>query len=148
MGNIDALRDWGHARDYVEMQWRMLQQDEPKDFVIATGRQESVRKFLELSGKAIGWGGIKWEGSGTNEVGRRIDNNDIVVRIDPKYYRPSEVQTLLGNPAFARDQLGWTPTTTLEELVNEMIASDSLEAKKIKAIVDQGYKYMSSQERI
>ena len=133
MGNIDALRDWGHARDYVEMQWRMLQQDKPEDFVIATGRQESVRTFIELSAKAIGWEGIKWEGCGVDEIGRRKDNNEVVIKIDPKYYRPAEVQTLLGNPGYAKERLGWTPTTTLEEMVTEMIETDDLEAKKIKA---------------
>lgn len=148
MGNINALRDWGHARDYVEMQWRMLQQDQPEDFVIATGRQESVRTFIELSAKAIGWGGIHWEGNEINEVGRRKDNNQIVVRIDPKYYRPAEVQTLLGDPTYAQDRLGWTPTTTLEELVREMIEIDDIEARKIKAITDSGFSHITSQERI
>ena len=148
MGNIDALRDWGHARDYVEMQWRMLQQEQPTDFVIATGRQKSVRTFIELSAKALGWDGIKWEGEGVNEIGRRSDNNEIVVRIDAKYYRPAEVQTLLGDPSLAKDKLGWTPTTTLEEMVNEMIAADLLEAQKIKDIKDRGYDHITSQERI
>jgi GDPmannose 4,6-dehydratase len=148
MGNIDALRDWGHARDYVEMQWRMLQQDEAMDFVIATGRQESVRTFIELSAKAIGWGRIIWEGKGVDEVGRRADSNEIVIRVDPKYYRPAEVQTLLGDASMAKEKLGWVPTTTLEELVNEMMEEDSYEAKKIKTITDQGFKHLSSQERI
>ena len=148
MGNIDALRDWGHARDYVEMQWLMLQQDKPTDFVIATGRQESVRTFIELSAKSIGWEGIIWEGKGVKEVGRRADNNQIVIRIDPKYYRPAEVQTLLGDPSLAKEKLGWSPSTTLEELVNEMILEDSHEAKKIRAITNQGFKYVASQERI
>ena len=148
MGNIDALRDWGHARDYVEMQWRMLQQDQPQDFVIATGRQESVRHFIELSAKAIGWGGIAWEGDGVNEVGRRLDTKEIVVKIDPKYYRPAEVQTLLGSPSLAKEKLGWVPTTSLEELVNEMVSADKIEAQKIKSMIDQGYSCVSSQERI
>ena len=141
MGNIDALRDWGHARDYVEMQWLMLQQDKPTDFVIATGRQESVRTFIELSAKSIGWEGIIWEGKGVKEVGRRADNNQIVIRIDPKYYRPAEVQTLLGDPSLAKEKLGWSPSTTLEELVNEMILV-TLTAKKIRAITNQGFKYV------
>ena len=98
MGNLDAKRDWGHARDYVEMQWRMLQQDNPEDFVIATGRQESVRTFIELSAKALEWRGISWEGKGCDEVGRRIDTGDVVVRIDPRYFRPAEVETQLGDP--------------------------------------------------
>ena len=88
MGNIDATRDWGHAKDYVDIQWRILQQDKPEDFVVATGRQETVRKFIELSAKELGWGGIIWEGSGINEIGRRIDNKEIVIKIDKKYFRP------------------------------------------------------------
>ncbi|WP_415408730.1 GDP-mannose 4,6-dehydratase [Synechococcus sp. A10-1-5-9] len=148
MGNLDALRDWGHARDYVEMQWRMLQQEKPRDFVIATGRQESVRRFLELSAEAIGWGGITWEGNDVQEIGRRLDTNQVVIKIDPKYYRPAEVQTLLGNPSLAKDKLGWVPTTSLEELVNEMISNDQTEAQKLKSMIDQGYKCISSQERI
>ena len=118
MGNLDSLRDWGHAKDYVEMQWRMLQQDEPEDFVIATGRQESVRSFIELSAKAIGWGGIEWEGEGVNEIGKRSDNRKgYCQRIDPRYFRPTEVSTLLGDPSKAYEKLGWKPKTTLEELL-------------------------------
>ena len=124
LGNIDSLRDWGHAKDYVEMQWKMLQQDHPEDFVIATGRQESVRTFLELSAKEIGWGGIEWEGEKSNEVGKRKDNGQIVVRIDPAYYRPAEVETLLGDPTKAKNKLGWQAKCTLEELVADMIKED------------------------
>ena len=109
MGNLDALRDWGHARDYVEMQWRMLQQEKPEDFVIATGRQESVRNFIELSTAALGWGGLNWEGEGVDEIGRRTDNGEVVIRVDPRYFRPAEVETLLGDPGRAREKLGWTP---------------------------------------
>ena len=101
LGNLDALRDWGHARDYVEMQWRMLQQDQPEDFVIATGRQESVRRFVELSAGALGWGALQWDGEGQQEVGRRTDTGAVVVRIDPRYFRPAEVETLLGDPTQA-----------------------------------------------
>jgi GDPmannose 4,6-dehydratase len=117
MGNLDSLRDWGHARDYVEMQWRMLQQEQPEDFVIATGRQESVRRFIELAASELGWGGIQWQGEGLHETGLRADTGEVVVRIDPRYFRPAEVETLLGDPTKAREKLGWTPTTTLEELV-------------------------------
>jgi GDPmannose 4,6-dehydratase len=130
LGNIDSLRDWGHAKDYVEMQWKMLQQDKPEDFVIATGRQVSVRKFLELSAKEIGWGGINWEGSKSNEIGRRKDNGEIVVKIDPAYFRPAEVETLLGDPTKAKNKLGWEAKTTLEELVADMIKTDLLLAKR------------------
>ena len=130
LGNIDSLRDWGHAKDYVEMQWKMLQQDHPEDFVIATGRQESVRTFLELSAKEIGWGGIEWEGEKSNEVGKRKDNGQIVVRIDPAYYRPAEVETLLGDPTKAKNKLGWQAKCTLEELVADMIKEDVKIAKR------------------
>ena len=130
LGNINALRDWGHARDYVEMQWQMLQQEKPEDFVIATGRQESVRRFLELAAIEIGWGGLKWQGKGLDEVGIRIDNGEEVVKIDPSYYRPAEVQTLLGDPSKAKIKLGWEAKSTLEELVTEMISFDLKIAKR------------------
>ncbi len=135
LGNIDALRDWGHARDYVEMQWKMLQQKEPDDFVIATGRQESVRRFLELAAIEIGWGGLKWEGKGSNEVGFRVDNGDPVVRIDPAYYRPAEVQTLLGDPSKAKKMLNWEASCSLEQLVAEMISADMKIAKRDSIII-------------
>ncbi|WP_371634540.1 GDP-mannose 4,6-dehydratase [Synechococcus sp. N26] len=146
MGNLDSLRDWGHARDYVEMQWRMLQQETPEDFVIATGRQESVRRFIELSAKALGWGPLRWEGSGLEETGRRSDTGAIVVRIDPRYFRPAEVDTLLGDPTKACKKLGWTPTTTLEELVNEMIAIDQEEARKEAYLQDKGFNVVGARE--
>ena len=146
MGNIDSLRDWGHARDYVEMQWRMLQQQTPEDFVIATGRQESVRRFIELTAAQLGWGAIQWEGSGVDEVGRRSDNGAVVVRIDPRYFRPAEVETLLGDPTKAQEKLGWTPTTTLEELVAEMVATDQEEAAKEALLRQQGYRVVGSME--
>ena len=139
MGNLDSLRDWGHARDYVEMQWRMLQQEQPEDFVIATGRQVSVRKFIELVAVELGWGGIRWQGSGLDEVGRRIDNDSVVIRIDSRYFRPAEVDTLLGDPTKARRKLNWTPTTTLEELVAEMIAYDTREAQKNAHFIKEGF---------
>ena len=124
LGNIDSLRDWGHAKDYVELQWKILQQDEPDDFVIATGRQESVRNFVELSAKKLGWGGILWEGKGLDEVGRRVDTGKIVIRIDERYFRPSEVNSLLGDPTKAKNKLGWNPSISLEELISEMIDHD------------------------
>ncbi len=146
MGNLDSLRDWGHARDYVEMQWRMLQQDQPEDFVIATGRQESVRRFIELSAFELGWGGIQWQGEGLHETGLRADTGATVVRIDPRYFRPAEVDTLLGDPTKAREKLGWTPTTTLEELVAEMVAADREDAKKEAYLKRKGFEVVGSME--
>jgi GDPmannose 4,6-dehydratase len=145
MGNLDSLRDWGHARDYVEMQWRMLQQEQPEDFVIATGRQESVRRFIELAAAEVGWGEIIWEGEGLHEIGRR-STGEVVVRIDPRYFRPAEVETLLGDPTKAREKLGWTPTTTLEELVAEMVAVDKEEARKEAILRLKGFNVVGSME--
>ncbi len=147
MGNINSLRDWGHARDYVEMQWMMLQQEKPTDFVIATGRQESVRKFIELTAKALNWGSIIWEGTGVDEIGRREDTNEIVIRIDKKYFRPTEVQTLLGDPSLAKNELGWVPKTTLEEMVAEMVKVDKEEAQKELLLVKSGFDVNSSNEQ-
>ena len=125
IGNLDSKRDWGHAKDYVELQWKMLQQNKPDDYVIATGRQASVRRFIELSALALGWGGISWEGKGINEIGKRKDSNKVVVRIDQRYFRPTEVDSLLGDASKAKNKLGWKPTISLEELVSEMIAKDT-----------------------
>ena len=129
LGNIDAQRDWGHARDYIEMQWMMLQLEKPEDFVIATGRMETVRRFCELTGNKLGWNkggenGIIWENNGPNEIGRRADNGEIVIKIDPRYYRPTEVQELLGDATKAKNILNWEPKITLEELVSEMVDSE------------------------
>jgi GDPmannose 4,6-dehydratase len=146
MGNLDSLRDWGHARDYVEMQWLMLQQDSPEDFVIATGRQESVRRFIELAAAQLGWGSIQWKGSGLEETGIRGDTGAVVVRIDPRYFRPAEVETLLGDPTKAREKLGWMPTTTLEELVAEMVAADQEEAAKEALLRRKGFAVVGSME--
>jgi GDPmannose 4,6-dehydratase len=146
MGNMDSLRDWGHARDYVEMQWRMLQNDKPEDFVIATGRQETVRRFIELSAQQLGWGGIQWSGQGVAEIGARADTGAVVVRVDPRYFRPAEVETLLGDPTKAHAKLGWTPTTTLEELVAEMVASDKQEAAKEAILRREGFAVVGSME--
>jgi GDPmannose 4,6-dehydratase len=146
MGNLDSLRDWGHARDYVEMQWLMLQQEQPEDFVIATGRQESVRRFIELTSQELGWGGIEWTGQGLQETGKRADTSEVVVRIDPRYFRPAEVETLLGDPTKAREKLGWTPTTTLEQLVGEMVAADVQEAAKEATLRREGFLVVGSME--
>ena len=124
IGNLDSKRDWGHAKDYVEMQWLMLQQKKPEDFVIATGRQCSVRHFIELCAEELNWGGIDWEGEGINEIGKRKDNGKTVIKVDEKFFRPSEVQTLLGDSSKASKKLSWEPKYTLEELVKEMIAND------------------------
>ena len=145
LGNLDAKRDWGHARDYVEMQWMMLQQDSPKDYVIATGRTETVRKFIEISALKLGWDsktkgkGIIWEGQGKNEIGKRADNGDVVIKIDPRYFRPTEVDKLLGDATKAKLELGWTPKISLEELVSEMIIHDNNEAKKELILKNKGF---------
>jgi GDPmannose 4,6-dehydratase len=147
MGNLDSLRDWGHARDYVEMQWRMLQQQGiPEDFVIATGRQESVRRFIELTAAELGWGPLVWSGEGVAEIGCRCDTGAVVVRIDPRYFRPAEVETLLGDPTRAKEKLGWTPTTTLEELVAEMVSADKEEAAKEALLRRKGFNVVGSME--
>ena len=127
LGNLDAMRDWGHARDYVEMQWLMLQQEHPDDFVIATGKQHSVREFVELAAQECGLE-ISWKGSGVDEVGEDT-NGRVIVAIDPRYFRPTEVETLLGDPSKAKAKLGWTPKTNFEELVIEMVRYDLTKAK-------------------
>ena len=152
MGNLDAQRDWGHAKDYVKMQWLMLQQDKPQDYVIATGQMNSVREFIELSAKELGWnkkeGGkaIIWEKSGLDEIGRRADTNEVVVRVDPRYFRPTEVEQLLGDASKARIGLKWKPEITLNQLVAEMIEEDSNEAKKESLLKNKGFSVYSSQE--
>jgi GDPmannose 4,6-dehydratase len=128
------------------MQWRMLQQEKPEDFVIATGRQESVRRFIELTAAQLGWGAIQWNGTGVEEVGLRADTGAVVVKIDKRYFRPAEVETLLGDPTQAREKLGWTPTTTLEELVLEMVAADREEAAKEALLLREGFKVVGSME--
>ena len=136
LGNIDAKRDWGHARDYVEMQWLMLQQDKPDDFVISTGITETVRKFIEISARKLNWSKslnnppIIWEGNGCNEVGRRSDTNEIVIKVDKKYFRPTEVDILIGDSTKALEQLNWKPKITLNQLIDEMIEEDLRRAKE------------------
>jgi GDPmannose 4,6-dehydratase len=143
MGNIDALRDWGHAKDYVRMQWLMLQQDKPEDFVIATGVQYSVRKFIEKAATALGMQ-IRWQGKGVNEVG--CWNKQAVIKIDPRYFRPTEVETLLGDPAKAKQKLGWVPEITLDEMVIEMVTTDLADAKKHALLKQHGYNINMSAE--
>ncbi|MBO8240477.1 GDP-mannose 4,6-dehydratase [Prochlorococcus marinus XMU1412] len=131
VGNLDSLRDWGHAKDFVEMQWLMLQQDEPEDYVIATGKQISVRQFISIASEAIGWGGILWEGKGLDEIGRRKDNGKVVIKVDSRYFRPTEVDNLLGNSDKAKKKLGWEPKTDIKQLIYEMIQNDVNETKTI-----------------
>jgi len=122
LGNLDAKRDWGHARDYVEIQWLMLQQEQAEDFVVATGIQYTVREFIEFAAKTIDIK-ISWEGQGVDEKGYD-ENGDCIVEVDPHYFRPTEVESLLGDPTKAKEKLGWSPKTTLEEMVTEMMQAD------------------------
>jgi GDPmannose 4,6-dehydratase len=143
MGNIDALRDWGHAKDYVRMQWLMLQQEQPEDFVIATGLQYSVRQFIEWTAEELGMQ-IEWRGSGVDEVG--YANGQPIVRIDPRYFRPTEVETLLGDPSKAKQRLGWIPEITAQAMCAEMVASDLAQAKQNALLQANGYAVNVSQE--
>jgi GDPmannose 4,6-dehydratase len=129
LGNLDAKRDWGHAKDYVEMQWLMLQQDEPDDYVIATGVQHSVRDFVEYAAKALDIE-ITWKGSGVDEKGYNKETGDLIVSVDPKYFRPTEVETLLGSPEKAKQKLGWKTKISFEELVKEMVEADLTDTQK------------------
>ena len=152
MGNLGALRDWGHARDYVEMQWLMLQQDKPEDYVIATGVQYSVREFIRRAAMRLGVT-VEFSGEGDQEIGTvtrveevaakslaKCKRGDVIVRVDLRYYRPTEVETLLGAPTKAREKLGWTPRTTFEELVNEMVDADFDSARRDHMVKAAGFK--------
>ena len=155
MGNMDALRDWGHAKDYVRMQWMMLQQDAPEDFVIATGLQHSVREFIIRSAKELGIF-LCFEGRGEKEVAivaaisgdkaSALKVGDVIIKVDPRYYRPTEVETLLGDPAKAKQKLGWVPEITLDQMINEMVASDLDLARQHALLKRHGYKVSSSAE--
>ncbi|WP_207186303.1 GDP-mannose 4,6-dehydratase [Rhodocyclus purpureus] len=153
MGNLDALRDWGHAKDYVRMQWLMLQQDQPEDFVIATGVQYSVRQFINWTAEALGMQ-LRWEGQGINEKAywtnppntSHLTPNTPVVRIDPRYFRPTEVETLLGDPTKAKEKLGWTPEITVQQMCAEMVQSDLEEAKRHALLKANGYQVNVSVE--
>lgn len=148
MGNLDALRDWGHAKDYVRMQWMMLQQDTPEDFVIATGVQYSVRQFIQWSANELG---IELDFKGTGEAEQAVvtkisgDNasaikaGDVIVKVDPRYFRPAEVETLLGDPSNAKNKLGWVPEITAQDMCAEMVKNDLQEAKRIRLLKDHGY---------
>ena len=156
MGNIDALRDWGHAKDYVRMQWLMLQQDKPEDYVIATGIQYSVRQFIEWSAQELGIT-LQFEGSGVNEQGviSKIQGShapalkigDVIVKIDPSYFRPTEVETLLGDPSKAKNQLGWIPEITVQEMCREMVHHDLEQAKQQVLLRNNGYATTLSHEK-
>ncbi len=149
LGNLDAKRDWGHARDFVEMQWLMLQQDRPEDYVIATGEQHSVRSFVDHAARELGIS-LRWEGDGLSEVGivdtvsgekgeQKVTPGQEIVRVDPRYFRPTEVESLLGNPGKAKEKLGWSPKTSFTQLVTEMIRSDLEEAKRDSLCQDEGF---------
>ena len=144
LGNMDAKRDWGHARDYVEMQWLMLQQEKPEDFVIATGVQYSVRDFVNAAAKELGME-IRWQGEGVEEKGYNAAGK-VIVAVDPRYFRPTEVETLLGDPAKAKAKLGWTPKITFDELVAEMVREDLKAAERDELVKKHGYKAMDYHE--
>jgi len=145
LGNLDAKRDWGHAKDYVEMQWLMLQQDKPEDFVIASGRQYSVRHFVETTAAELGLD-IVWEGSGVDEKGYDRKTGKCIVSVDPKYFRPTEVETLLGDPSRARRELGWTPKISFEEMVREMVQADLEIAQRDALVSKEGYQVFNHYE--
>ena len=155
MGNIDALRDWGHAKDYVRMQWLMLQQDQPEDFVIATGLQFSVRQFIEWSAQELGIT-LRFKGQGVNEhaivaaiVGNKapaLKAGDVIVKIDPRYFRPTEVETLLGDPSKAKQKLGWVPEITAQQMCQEMVASDLIQAQQHALLKQHGYSVSNATE--
>jgi GDPmannose 4,6-dehydratase len=139
LGNMNAKRDWGHAKDYVEMQWLMLQQDEPEDFAIATGKQFSVREFVEIAAAHVDMD-IEWQGEGLDEKGIDRNTGKVIVEVDPRYFRPTEVETLLGDASKAREKLGWTPKITFEEMVQEMMQTDLELAKRDDLVEREGYK--------
>ncbi len=145
MGNIDSERDWGHAQDYVEGMWLMLQQDEPDDFVLATGRKITVRKFIEMSFEEVGIT-VEWKGKGDQEKGYNKANGKMLVEIDPKYYRPSEVDLLVGDATKAKEKLGWTAKRTVEQLCKEMVASDLEIFKRDKYLLEGGHKVLNQNE--
>ncbi len=163
LGNLNARRDWGHARDYVEMQWLMLQQEEPDDYVIASGEQHSVREFVELAAKELGIG-LRWEGDGVDEMGivtdlaaeasgaggtltgKDLTSGSVIIRVDSRYFRPTEVETLWGDPSKAKNKLGWEPKTPFVELVREMVRSDLKEARRDDLCRNEGFKVLNYHE--
>ena len=147
LGNLSARRDWGHARDYVEMQWLMLQQDKPEDFVIATGVQYSVRDFVQAAATELGMS-VRWEGEGVDEKGYWNGSNGErqIVVVDPRYFRPTEVETLLGDATKAREKLGWTPKTPFKDLVSEMVKADLESAPRDELVKGHGFRVMEFNE--
>jgi GDPmannose 4,6-dehydratase len=145
LGNLDAKRDWGHARDYVEAQWLMLQQDEPEDFVVATGKQYSVRDFVNAAFKEVGIA-VRWEGSGVDEKGYDAGSGALLVEVDTRYFRPTEVETLLGDPAKAKEKLGWVAKTSLEDMVAEMVRDDLRIAERDEMCKREGFQVYNYNE--
>jgi len=145
LGNLDSRRDWGHARDYVKAQWLMLQQETPEDFVIATGKQHSVRDFVAAAGRLLNMN-IEWRGNGVDEVGIDTITGRAIVHVDPRYFRPTEVETLLGDPTKAKQKLGWAAEVSFAQLVSEMVASDLEEAKRDALVAKEGFKVYSHHE--
>jgi GDPmannose 4,6-dehydratase len=145
MGNLDAERDWGHAKDYVEGMWLMLQQDEPDDFVLATGVKYSVRHFLEQAFAKAGIS-LEWSGKGVNEKGKNVKTGKVIVEVDPRYYRPTEVDLLVGDPSKAFEKMGWKHRYDLDSLIEEMVASDLQLFKRDKYLLDGGHSVMNYNE--
>lgn len=145
IGNLNSLRDWGHAKDFVQAMWLILQQDKPDDYVIATGQQYSVRQFIEFGGAELDMD-IEWQGEGVGEVGIEKGTGKKIVAVDPRYFRPAEVETLLGDPSKAKKQLGWEATTSLSDMVREMVAADLETAKRDALVKEAGYKTFDHHE--
>ena len=145
LGNMDAKRDWGHAKDFVEMQWLMLQQDKPEDFTISTGVQYTVRDFVNIAAKELGIK-LKWKGYGVNETGVNVSTGDVIIRVDSRYFRPTEVETLLGDSTKAKEKLGWVPKISFKELIKEMVSSDLDDARKDKLCNKEGFPTYNYQE--
>ena len=157
MGNLDALRDWGHAKDYVRMQWLMLQQSQPEDYVIATGQQFSIRQFIKWSATELGLT-LKFIGHGVSEhavvvaiegaLAPAVKVGDVVIRVDPRYFRPTEVETLLGDPSKAKQKLGWTPEITAQQMCKEMVAYDLIQARQSALLKQHGFAVASQEHDI
>ena len=157
MGNLDALRDWGHAKDYVRMQWLMLQQSQPEDYVIATGQQFSIRQFIKWSATELGLN-LKFIGQGVGEhamvvaiegtLAPAVKVGDVVIRVDPRYFRPTEVETLLGDPSKAKQKLGWTPEITAQQMCKDMVAYDLIQARQSALLKQHGFAVASPEHDI